>query len=63
MFVISGAYPEQKHFPWHEVLPRFLIGIVVSGLVTLVLALFLTRPIGRLRTAARALARRDLVKN
>jgi two-component system sensor histidine kinase CpxA len=60
IFVISGAYPEQHHFPWHEVLPRLFISILVSGLVTLILALFLTRPISRLRAAARQLATGNL---
>jgi len=59
-FVISGPYPAEHHFPLHEILPRLLISISVSGLVTFALALFLTRPIGMLRTAARKLAGGDL---
>ena len=46
--------------PLHDILPRLLISVTVSGLVTLALALFLTRPIGMLRAAARKLAGGDL---
>jgi two-component system sensor histidine kinase CpxA len=60
VFVISGPYPEQLHMPLAEILPRLLISVTVSGLVTFALALFLTRPISMLRTAARKLARGDL---
>jgi two-component system sensor histidine kinase CpxA len=59
-YVISGPYPSEHHFPLHEILPRLLISVSVSGLVTFALALFLTRPIGMLRAAARKLAGGDL---
>jgi len=59
-FVISGPYPMEHHLPLHDILPRLLISVTVSGLVTLALALFLTRPIGMLRAAARKLAGGDL---
>jgi two-component system sensor histidine kinase CpxA len=59
-FVIAGPYPAEHHFPLHEILPRLLISVTVSGLVTLALALFLSRPIGMLRTAARKLAGGEL---
>jgi two-component system sensor histidine kinase CpxA len=60
VFVISGSYPAQSHMPLAEILPRLLISVIVSGLVTFALALFLTRPISMLRAAARKLAGGDL---
>jgi len=60
VFVISGPYPAQQSVPLAVILPRLLISVVVSGLVTFALALFLTRPISMLRAAARKLAGGDL---
>jgi two-component system sensor histidine kinase CpxA len=61
-FVISGPYPEPEphHMPLAIILPRLLISVIVSGLVTFALALFLARPISMLRVAARKLAGGDL---
>ncbi len=59
VFVISGPVPP-SHFPLFDILPRLLISVTVSGLVTFLLALFLTRPISMLRAAARKLAGGDL---
>jgi two-component system, OmpR family, sensor histidine kinase CpxA len=58
-FIISGVTPK-PHFPLFDILPRLLISVIVSGLVTFALALFLTRPITMLRSAARKLASGDL---
>lgn len=58
-FVISGVTPP-AHIPLWDILPRLLISVIVSGLVTFALALFLTRPITMLRMAARKLAGGDL---
>jgi len=60
IFAISGPYPMDHHMPLAEILPRLLISVVVSGLVTFALALFLARPISQLRAAARKLAGGDL---
>jgi two-component system, OmpR family, sensor histidine kinase CpxA len=58
-FVISGVTPP-THFPLFDILPRLLISVIVSGVVTFGLALYLTRPITMLRSAARKLAGGDL---
>jgi len=58
-FIISGVTPP-SHTPLFVILPRLLISVIVSGLVTFALALFLTRPITMLRSAARKLASGDL---
>ena len=60
IFVISGPYPAELRFPLFEILPRLLISVIVSGLVTFAFAFLLARPISTLRAAARKLAGGDL---
>ena len=58
VFVISGPVPP-SHFPLFDILPRLLISVTVSGLVTFLLALFLTSAHQHVaRAAARKLAAR-----
>jgi len=59
-FVINGPYPAEHRVPLAEILPRLLISVIVSGLVTFALAFILARPITTLRAAARKLAGGDL---
>jgi two-component system, OmpR family, sensor histidine kinase CpxA len=55
-YLMRGAYPTQIYIPYREILPRVLIGVIVSVLVTFGITLVITRPIGSLREAARQLA-------
>jgi two-component system sensor histidine kinase CpxA len=59
-FVISGPYPAEHGMPLRDILPRLLISVTIYGLVTFGLAFLLTRPITKLRAAARKLAGGDL---
>lgn len=49
-----------SHDLWHFAFPQLPVAIVVFGLTTFILVLLLTRPIARLRAAARDLARGQL---
>lgn len=49
-----------SHDLWHFAFPQLPVAIVVFGLTTFILVLMLTRPIARLRAAARDLARGQL---
>lgn len=60
IFVIDVPVPPRNGAPLAEILSHLLISVIVSGLVTFALALFLTRPISMLRAAARKLAGGDL---
>ena len=61
VYVIDSPYISYKGgIPWRAMMPRLLIGFAISGVVTLILAFFLTRPIQRLRQAARRLSQGDL---
>jgi len=60
MFLLSRPH-EPKHFGWYRDLLRFSfpqlpVAIVVGGLTTFALVLLFTRPVARLRKAARELA-------
>jgi two-component system sensor histidine kinase CpxA len=60
VYLVRGTFPTQIYIPFREMLPRILIGIVVSVLVTFGITLLITRPIGSLREAARQLAAGNL---
>lgn len=59
-YLMRGAYPTKVYIPYREIFWRLLIGLIVSFLVTFGIAKLITRPIGRLREAARQLAAGDL---
>jgi len=60
VYLERGTYPIKIYIPYAEMLPRLLIGLIVSVLVTFGIALVITRPIGSLREAARQLAAGNL---
>lgn len=59
-YLMRGTFPKHISIPFQDVLPRIVIGLVVSVLVTFGIALVITRPIGSLREAARQLAAGNL---
>jgi two-component system sensor histidine kinase CpxA len=63
-FLLATPYHAAKrhwgHDLWHFAFPQLPVAIVVFGLTTFILVLLLTRPIARLRAAARDLARGQL---
>jgi two-component system sensor histidine kinase CpxA len=59
-YLIRDSYPTHIYIPYREVLPRLLIGLIVSVLVTFGITMVITRPIGSLREAARQLAAGNL---
>ncbi len=59
-YIIRGTYPTKVYIPYREMLPRLLIGVIVSFLVTFGITMLITRPIGSLRNAARQLAAGNL---
>jgi two-component system, OmpR family, sensor histidine kinase CpxA len=60
MYLMRGSYPTEIYIPYREILPRTLIGLIVSVLVTFGITMVITRPIGSLREAARQLAAGNL---
>lgn len=64
LFMLATPYRPTKqrwtHDLWHFAFPQLPVAIVVFGLTTFILVLLLTRPIARLRAAARDLARGQL---
>jgi two-component system, OmpR family, sensor histidine kinase CpxA len=60
IYLIRGTYPKEVYIPYREILPRLLIGLIISVLVTFGITMVITRPIGSLREAARQLASGDL---
>lgn len=60
VYLVRGTFPTEMYFPFQEMLPRLVIGIVISILVTFGITLVFTRPIGSLRNAARQLAAGNL---
>ena len=60
VYIVRGTFPTQIYIPFREILPKILIGIVVSVVVTFGITLLITRPIGSLRQAARQLAAGNL---
>ncbi|HUV69726.1 MAG TPA: ATP-binding protein [Terracidiphilus sp.] len=60
VYVMRGTFPTQIYIPYRDILPRIIIALIVSVLVTFGIALVITRPIGRLREAARQLAAGNL---
>ena len=59
-YVMRGSYPKHIYIPYREALPRLLIGLIISVLVTFGITMMITRPIGSLRDAARQLAAGNL---
>ena len=59
-YLVRGTYPEQVYIPYREILPRLLIGLIISVVVTFGITMVITRPIGSLREAARQLASGNL---
>ena len=59
-YLMRGTYPTEIYIPYREELPRMLIGLIVSVLVTFGITMVITRPIGSLREAARQLAAGNL---
>lgn len=64
LFILTTPYRAENrrwtHDLWHFASPQLPVAIVVFGLTTFILVLLLTRPIARLRIAARELARGQL---
>lgn len=60
IYVVRGTFPAHVYIPYREMLPRILIGLVVTLLVTFGITMVLLRPIGSLREAARQLAAGNL---
>jgi two-component system sensor histidine kinase CpxA len=55
-YLMRGTYPTEIYIPYREELPRLVISLIVSVLVTFGITMVITRPIGSLREAARQLA-------
>ena len=60
VYLMRGTFPTEIYIPFREMLPRLIVGIVISLLVTFGITLVITRPIGSLRKAARELAAGNL---
>jgi len=60
VYLMRNSFPSHIYIPYREVLPRLLIGLIVSVLVTFGITMVITRPIGSLREAARQLAAGNL---
>jgi len=60
LYLVRGTYPTEVYIPYREMLPRLLIGLIISVLVTFGITMVITRPIGSLREAARQLAAGNL---
>jgi len=59
-YLVRGSYPSHVYIPYREELPRLIISLIISVLVTFGITMLITRPIGDLREAARKLAAGDL---
>ena len=59
-YLMRGTYPTEIYIPYREILPRLLIGLIISVLVTFGITMVITRPIGSLREAAKQLAAGNL---
>jgi two-component system, OmpR family, sensor histidine kinase CpxA len=59
-YLMRGTYPTEIYIPYREILPRLLIGLIISVLVTFGITMVITRPIGSLREAAKQLAEGNL---
>ena len=60
IYLMRGAYPTEIYIPYREMMPRLVISLIVSVLVTFGITMVITRPIGSLREAARQLAAGNL---
>jgi two-component system sensor histidine kinase CpxA len=59
-YLVRGSYPSHVYIPYREELPRLIISLIISVIVTFGITMIITRPIGSLREAARKLAAGDL---
>jgi two-component system sensor histidine kinase CpxA len=59
-YLVRGSYPSHVYIPYREEIPRLVISLIISVLVTFGITMLITRPIGSLREAARKLAAGDL---
>ena len=59
-YLMRGTFPTHIYIPYSEILPRLLIGLIISVLVTFGITMVITRPIGSLREAAKELAAGNL---
>ncbi|HEX4321755.1 MAG TPA: ATP-binding protein [Acidobacteriaceae bacterium] len=59
-YLVRGTYPREVYIPYREELPRLVISLIVSVVVTFGITMVITRPIGSLREAARQLAAGNL---
>lgn len=59
-YLVRGSYPAHVYIPYREELPRLIISLIISVLVTFGITMVITRPIGSLREAARKLAAGDM---
>lgn len=59
-YLMRGTYPKEVYIPYREELPRLVISLIVSVLVTFGITMVITRPIGSLREAAKQLAAGNL---
>ncbi len=59
-YLMRGTYPTEIYIPYREILPRLLISLIISVLVTFGITMVITRPIGSLREAAKQLAAGNL---
>jgi two-component system sensor histidine kinase CpxA len=59
-YLVRGSYPSHVYIPYREELPRLIISLIISVLVTFGITMVITRPIGSLREAARKLAAGDM---
>lgn len=60
VYLARGTFPTHIYVPFREMVPRFLIGVIISIIVTFGITLVITRPISSLRNAARQLAAGNL---
>jgi two-component system, OmpR family, sensor histidine kinase CpxA len=60
VYLARGTFPTRVYIPFREVMPKFIIGVIISIVVTFGITLVITRPIGHLRKAARQLAAGNL---
>jgi two-component system sensor histidine kinase CpxA len=59
-YLVRGTYPRQVYIPYREELPRLIISLIISVVVTFGITMLITRPIGSLREAAKQLAAGNL---
>jgi two-component system, OmpR family, sensor histidine kinase CpxA len=60
VYLMRGTFPSEISIPFREMVPRLIIAITISLIVTFGITLVITRPIGSLREAARQLSAGNL---